>query len=389
MVFSSSLNSLHKFDEENFLNSARTKLRTWFLREKRDLPFRKNRTPYSTWVSEVMLQQTRVTTMIPLYESFLRRFPEPNDLAEADEEEVLRHWKGLGYYSRAKNLHKGVRKLVSEFSGIFPRTLEEALSLPGVGQYTASAILSISYNVPLAVLDGNAKRVLSRLFLFRGSSTKSNSILQELADQFLDREYPGDHNESVMELGARICLPTNPLCKECPVQKECKAYQEGVQQEIPIAEKKYKEIELGIRFLIIRAPAGILLLRYSKRRFFKTIFTLPFSWEGKSPYIADPVTNLDLTFQDTGMKFRHTITHHKIIGSIWEASISTKQSDDLVDSIRKIHDEVDFKWCNWDDLETEFPSSIAGKIKSAFSGKTPTLPGIHALTKKSKGDKRI
>ncbi|EQA47308.1 putative A/G-specific adenine glycosylase [Leptospira broomii serovar Hurstbridge str. 5399] len=388
MVVSGSRNSQNKFDE-NFLKSTRTKLRGWFLREKRDLPFRQNRTPYSTWVSEVMLQQTRVTTMIPLYESFLQRFPKPSDLAEAEEEEVLRYWKGLGYYSRAKNLHKGVRKLVSEFSGIFPRTLEGALSLPGVGQYTASAILSISYNIPLAVLDGNAKRVLSRLFLFRGSPSKSASILQELADQFLDRDYAGDHNESVMELGARICLPTTPLCGECPLQKECEAYREGVQQEIPIAEKKSKEIALGIRFLIVRAPAGILLLRYSKRRFFKTIFTLPFTWDGKSPYAVDPVTELDLTFHDTGTKFRHTITHHKIVGSIWEASISAKQSRDLVDSIRKKHVEVDYKWCEWDDLETECPSSIAGKIKSAVSPKEPVLPGIPTVAKKAKGSQRI
>lgn len=284
-------------DPYRFDPKTNTKLRNWFLKEKRDLPFRKNRTPYSTWVSEIMLQQTRVAAMLPLYEKFMQRFPTPEELANAEEEEVLRYWQGLGYYSRAKNLHLGVKKLVHEFGGKFPKTLEEVLSLPGVGPYTARAILSISYNLPFAVLDGNAKRVLSRLVLFQESGSKADPKLQKIADSFLNTEFPGDHNEAVMELGARVCIP-KPLCNECPLQIDCEANKAGLQESIPPIEKKKKEIPLNIRFYLLHTENGFLLLRYPERRFFKTIYSLPFGFEGKNPYESDPVLDWDLKAND-------------------------------------------------------------------------------------------
>lgn len=353
------------------------KLRDWFLREKRDLPFRRNRTPYSTWVSEVMLQQTRVAAMIPIYETFLKRFPTPSDLAHAEEEEVLQYWKGLGYYSRAKNLQKGMQKLVREFDGVFPRSLDSALSLPGIGPYTARAILSISYNLPFAVLDGNAKRVLSRFFLFRGNISKSDSVLQEIADWFLDERHAAEHNEAVMELGARICLPARPLCAQCPLSQDCLAVREGVQNEIPVLEKKIREIPLGIRFLIVRSPEGILLLRYLKRRFFKTIFSLPFDWEGDSPYDSDPIVDLGIEFSNTGSVFKHSITHHKILGSIWESVIDSVEARRVEDRLREKKElGLEWKWCSWADLENGFPSSIAKKIRRELSVSEGELPGI-------------
>ncbi|TGK06185.1 A/G-specific adenine glycosylase [Leptospira fletcheri] len=360
------------------IQRSEKKLRDWFFREKRDLPFRRNRTPYSTWVSEVMLQQTRVAAMIPIYEAFLKRFPTPSDLAHAEEEEVLQYWKGLGYYSRAKNLQKGMRKLVQEFDGVFPRTLESALSLPGIGPYTGRAVLSISYNLPFAVLDGNAKRVLSRFFLFRGNISKSDSILQEIADRFLDRKHAGDHNEAVMELGARICLPARPLCAQCPLSQDCRAFREGAQNEIPVPEKKAREIPLGMRFLIVRAPEGILLLRYSERRFFKTIFSLPFDWEGDSPYDPDPNIDLGIEFSNTGSEFKHTITHHKIRGSIWESVLGSDEARRLEERLLREKKEfgVEWKWCSWADLENGFPSSVAKKIRRALSVSEGELPGI-------------
>lgn len=351
------------------------KLRNWFVQEKRDLAFRKNRTPYSTWVSEIMLQQTRVAAMLPLYEKFMHRFPKPEDLAIAEEEEVFRYWQGLGYYSRAKNLLAGVQKLVNEFGGKFPKTLEDALSLPGVGPYTARAILSISYNLPFAVLDGNAKRVLSRLVLFKESGPKADATLQKIADSFLNLEFSGDHNEAVMELGARICIP-KPLCKECPLQNDCLAYQNGVQESIPEMEKKKKEIPLNIRFYILKTKQGILLIRYPERRFFKTIYSLPFSFEGKNPYEADPVLDWSLKPADLGIKFKHTITHHKIQGFVSETELDPKSEKKILENFRKIRPSIEIKYCNWKNLETEFPSSIAKKIKQTLAKDGTVLPGL-------------
>ncbi|TGK05564.1 A/G-specific adenine glycosylase [Leptospira langatensis] len=360
---------------QEFDPKTNLKLRNWFLKEKRDLPFRKNRTPYSTWVSEIMLQQTRVAAMLPLYEKFMARFPKPEDLASAEEEEVFRYWQGLGYYSRAKNLLAGVRKLVNEFRGKFPETLEEALSLPGIGPYTARAILSISYNLPFAVLDGNAKRVLSRLAMFRESGPKADPILQKIADSFLNRDFPGDHNEAVMELGARICIP-KPLCTQCPLQTDCIAYQNGVQESIPETEKKKKEIPLDIRFYILKGKQGILLVRYPERRFFKTIYSLPFSFEGKNPYEPDPVLDWDLKTSDLGIKFKHTITHHKIQGFVSETELDAKKEKRILEDFRKARPSIEIKYCHWRDLETEFPSSIAKKIKQTLAKNGAVLPGL-------------
>ncbi len=371
------------YDETIFQIKVRKKLREWYLKEKRDLPFRKNRTPYSTWVSEIMLQQTRVAAMLPLYESFLKRFPKPEDLASAEEDEVLSFWKGLGYYSRARNLRAGMIKLVREFGGKFPKTLEEALSLPGIGPYTARAILSISYNLPFAVLDGNAKRVLSRLSLFQETGPKQDSILQKIADDFLDSEYPGDHNEAIMELGARICLP-RPICSDCPLQTDCAAYKEGLQDSIPKMEKKTTEILLTIRFTILKGKKGILLLRYPERRFFKTIYSLPFTWEGNTPYEPDPVVEIFQSLEDSGIEFKHTITHHKIRGLVSETTLDSNSEKYILEKIRKIRPDIEIKWSDWESLETEFPSSIAKKIKQAFSKRETSLPGLENTIAKSK-----
>lgn len=351
------------------------KLRNWFLKEKRELAFRKNRTPYSTWVSEIMLQQTRVAAMLPLYEKFMQRFPNPTDLAIAEEEEVFRYWQGLGYYSRAKNLLAGVRILVSEFGGNFPKTLEDALSLPGVGPYTARAILSISYNLPFAVLDGNAKRVLSRLVLFKESGSKADPTLQRIADSFLNLQFPGDHNEAVMELGARICIP-KPLCTDCPLRNDCLAYQNGVQESIPEMEKKKKEIPLNIRFFILKTEQGILLIRYPERRFFKTIYSLPFLFEGKNPYESDPILDWSIKTSDLGIKFKHTITHHKIQGFVSETELDRISEKKILENFRKIRPSIEIKYCNWKNLETEFPSSIAKKIKQTLEKDGEVLPGL-------------
>ena len=215
-------------------------LLAWFAKHKRELPWRADADAYRIWVSEIMLQQTRVAAVIPYYERFLARFPSIAALAEAPEEEVLRFWSGLGYYSRARNLQRAAREIVAWHGGIFPSSAEDVLALPGIGAYTAAAICSIAFGQKMAVLDGNVARVIARLFALRGDLRTGDRWrgLQERADGLLDGHAPGDWNQAMMELGATICTPRAPQCLLCPAGQFCAARKQGSQEEIP--EKRVK-----------------------------------------------------------------------------------------------------------------------------------------------------
>src|SRR5229473_188176 len=206
------------------LATFRKQLLGWFRQFQRDLPWRRTRDPYRIWLSEIMLQQTRVAAAIPYYEMFLQRFPDVHTLAAAPQEEVLRFWSGLGYYSRARNLQKAAQQIVAKHGGKFPTRLEDTLALPGIGNYTAAAILSIAFGKKLAVLDGNVARVLARLGAIRGDVRESQrwQTLQDNANFFLDPDSPGDWNQAMMELGATLCTPKLPQCLLCPVAQFCK-----------------------------------------------------------------------------------------------------------------------------------------------------------------------
>jgi A/G-specific adenine glycosylase len=222
------------------LKQFRSNLLKWFRREKRALPWRERRDPYRIWISEIMLQQTRVAAVIPYYERFLRRFPTIQALARAQIESVLQFWAGLGYYSRARNLHNAAKQIVTQHRGEFPRSIDEALTLPGIGPYTSASILSIAYGVPAAVLDGNVARVLARLGALKGDLREPQrwSALKDGADTLLDATNPSDWNESMMELGAIICTPRAPQCGECPVATFCRGRALGIQNELPAKRVK-------------------------------------------------------------------------------------------------------------------------------------------------------
>lgn len=205
------------------LREFRRSLLAWYKANRRDLPWRKTRDPYRVWVSEIMLQQTRVAAVLMRYEQFLRRFPNAAKLAAARESSVLAQWSGLGYYRRARSLHAAAKIISREFGGRFPRTAEQWLTLPGIGRYTAAAIASIVFDEPVAVLDGNVERVLGRLL---GRSHRQKA-LWEKAQLLLDRERPGDFNQAMMELGAVICLPAQPQCAMCPVASFCRTRGRG------------------------------------------------------------------------------------------------------------------------------------------------------------------
>jgi A/G-specific adenine glycosylase len=249
------------------LSRFRKKLLRWFAEFQRDLPWRHTKDPYRIWVSEIMLQQTRVAAVIPYYERFLEACPEVKALAEAPEEEVLRRWAGLGYYSRARNLQKAARQIVAEHNAKFPDTPEKALALPGIGAYTAAAILSIAFGKKLAVLDGNVVRVIARLGAVRGDLRTGSrwQQMQTKADELLAPEAPGDWNQAMMELGATICTPRSPQCLLCPLAEFCETRRLGLTELIPEKKKMRPAIEITLAALVLVDHHGrTLLLRPQK-----------------------------------------------------------------------------------------------------------------------------
>ena len=244
------------------LVTFRKQLLGWFHQFRRDLPWRRTKDPYGIWLSEIMLQQTRVAAVIPYYERFLKRFPDVQTLAEAPEEEVLRLWSGLGYYSRARNLQKAAQQIIAKHQGRFPARLEEALALPGIGKYTAAAILSIAFGEKHAVLDGNVARVLARLGAVRGDLRESRrwQELQETADAHLDSKSPGDWNQAVMELGATVCTPKSPQCLLCPVAQFCEGRKLGIAESLPEKRKKRGAIEVTLAAAVFTDKKGLTLL---------------------------------------------------------------------------------------------------------------------------------
>ena len=244
------------------LKTFQTRMLAWFRAHQRDLPWRSSRDPYRIWVAEVMLQQTRIAAVMPYYRRFLARFPTVESLAHAPEAEVLKLWSGLGYYSRARNLHRAAKLIVAQHKSKFPRTLDAALELPGIGAYTAAAVLSIAYDAPLAVLDGNVARVLARIQAIRGElrAPKTWRSLTATAQNFLATEAPGDWNQSLMELGEVICTPQSPRCAECPVARHCRAYAEGLTKKIPAPRRKRAAVHMEIAAAILCDPRGRTLL---------------------------------------------------------------------------------------------------------------------------------
>ncbi|WP_336244670.1 A/G-specific adenine glycosylase [Natronogracilivirga saccharolytica] len=244
---------------------------SWYHRFRREMPWRNTSDPYLIWISEIMLQQTRVDQALPYYERFTKRYPDAASLASSGLDEVLRLWEGLGYYSRARNMHKAAKQIVDEHDGSFPTDYQDVISLRGVGPYTAAAVMSIAFNYPAPVVDGNVMRVISRLYHIeddiRLQSTRDR--IEILAADLLDRARPGTFNQAVMELGATICTPRSPACHDCPLQNSCQAYHRNRTGDIPYkspAKKRpHHHIAVGVirdannRMLISRRPENAML----------------------------------------------------------------------------------------------------------------------------------
>ena len=226
----------------------------WYLQNKRDLPWRKTKNPYFIWLSEIMLQQTRVAQGLDYYQKFTTNFPTVFDLANADESTVLKMWQGLGYYSRARNLHFSAKQIVSDFNGEFPSKFKDIIKLKGVGDYTASAIASIAFNEPTAVVDGNVYRVLSRYFGINTPINSSKGIkeFKELAQSLIDKSQPGTFNQAIMDFGAIQCKPKKPLCMFCPFSESCLALQKNLIEVLPVKEKKVKVKKRYFNYLVVK-----------------------------------------------------------------------------------------------------------------------------------------
>jgi len=235
------------------------KIISWYVRERRDLPWRETTDPYRIWVSEIMLQQTQVRTVIPYFRRFIQRFPTVHGLSEAPLDAVLKAWENLGYYGRARNLHKAARIVVREMGGRFPATLEDLSRLPGIGSYTAAAVLSIAYGERIPAVDGNVSRVLSRLFLVRlpVNRPQGRKRIRDLALSVLPEREPGQWNQALMDLGATVCKPKQPLCEKCPVSSECMAVGQGLQELLPL--------KAGLRTVPHRQMVAAVVRRQSGR----------------------------------------------------------------------------------------------------------------------------
>lgn len=307
-------------------------LLAWYDRHRRDLPWRKNRDPYRVWVSEIMLQQTRVEVVIPYYERFLARFPSIEVLAEADEEELLALWSGLGYYRRGRQMHAAARKIVER--GEFPRTVDELRALPGIGEYTSAAIASIAFDVVTPVMDGNVERVMCRLLAVNGDP-KKRPVRRRLiagAHELLVAERPGDSNQALMELGATICPPRKPHCLLCPLAARCEARKLGNPEAFPPPRKRRRVVKESRLVAWVEIDGGVLLFRRPE-----SSELLAGTWE--LPWVeladgrgSDPAERLKARYGgswkvgDQLSTVRHGITHRAIQAEVHRCEVEDSGS---------------------------------------------------------------
>jgi len=252
-------------------------LSAWYLANKRELPWRDISDPYLIWISEIILQQTRVNQGMSYYLRFIERFPTVADLALSDEDEVLKYWQGLGYYSRARNLHKAARQVITNFGGIFPFEHADVLKLAGVGDYTAAAICSFAYDQPFAVVDGNVYRVLSRLFGIETpiDSGAGKKEFASLAQELISKSDPGIHNQSIMEFGALQCVPVSPDCTACPLQQNCRGYELSLVDKLPIKSKKTKVTNRYFNYFFIELGGKTYLQKRIAKDVWQNLFEFP------------------------------------------------------------------------------------------------------------------
>jgi len=316
------------------------RLLAWYQNEKRDLPWRKNRDPYRVWISEIMLQQTRVEAVIPYYERFLSHFPTVKDLAEAPQEKVTNLWAGLGYYSRARNLHSAAQQVMSAFQGEFPASLEALQTLKGIGSYTARAIGSIAFHHNVAAIDGNLERVISRLIaLEKNPKKEGKAAIEAFGGGVTALGNAGDLNQAFMDLSSRICLPKNPRCLECPLEGICESKKKSLTDRIPLKVAKVQKIELKAQGVLLLREKHIFIAKRPPGSWLQGMWDLPW-WLETEPGIEMPKGARPFGEASTN----RAITKHKIEFSVKGYRWDQKSNPPL----KKIASEG--KWVALEDL---------------------------------------
>ncbi len=293
-------------------------LLTWFDSVRRDLPWRGTKDPYAILVSELMLQQTQVQTVLPYYQRFMQRFPDLCTLALASQEEVLRYWSGLGYYRRGRNLHRAAQTILSEHGGTIPSEKGQLLSLPGIGEYTAGAVLSIAFDQSVPLVDGNVERVLARFFAMDKdiATPEGKKTIWKLAESLVPAARPGCHNQALMELGATVCLPTHPKCQECPLSGECQALSLGKVLELPIKTRRTQREKVLEAVLLVECEGQWLLTNRNEEGLYAGLWQFPWAWRKEALSWADWRTSFKNLADSLGFSLRTAFevgtTHHAV-----------------------------------------------------------------------------
>ena len=302
------------------------KLTKWYHQNKRDLPWRNTTDPYPIWLSEIILQQTRVDQGLAYFNKFIEHYPTVDSLAMAEEKDILNLWQGLGYYSRARNLHFTAKYISKECDGIFPKGYKDVLNLKGVGEYTAAAIVSFAYGLSYPVIDGNVYRVLSRIFGVKTAidSTEGKKIFKKLASELIEQKNPATYNQAIMEFGALQCTPKKPNCEDCPFRLECYALKNEVIDELPKKEKKIKQRNRYFNYLVVIDDEKIYMNKRTSKDIWIGLYDFPLLETTKR---TNSFKQLNTIFKDSNLaliqrseEFKHILSHQKIYATFWLAS---------------------------------------------------------------------
>lgn len=323
------------------------KITHWYKQNKRELPWRKTQNPYLIWVSEIILQQTRVAQGYDYYERFVERFPNYQSLAQAPEKEVLNYWQGLGYYSRARNMHKAAQSIKDRF----PSTYKDVLALKGVGDYTAAAICSFAYNLPHATVDGNVYRVLSRYFGISTpiDSTSGQKEFKALAQELLCKEDPAQHNQAIMEFGALQCTPKSPKCDDCPLNESCIALSEGLIDNLPYKAKKIKTKHRYFYYFYATTPTALYLHKREKKDIWQGLYEFPLI-EMQTPVSLEELlkhsdlskwiqTSQEVHFTLKAENVKHILSHQTLHTTLYQVALP-EESKSLEGFIKITHEEL-------------------------------------------------
>lgn len=343
----------------------RQRLLAWYASQGRDLPWRRTRDPYAIWISEVMLQQTQVKTVVPYYERWLEKLPTVEALAAAEQQTVLKLWEGLGYYARARNLHQAAQQMVAEYGGKFPQGLEDAIALKGIGRTTAGGILSAAFNLPTAILDGNVKRVFARLVAFPSVPNKALNQLWEISEQVLDPKHPRDFNQAIMDLGATLCTRHHPACLLCPWQTHCAAYNQNAVSNFPMTQSRkplpHKQIGVAV---ITDAQGNILIDRRKQEGLLGGLWEFPGGkiepGESVEACVSREIKEelgIEIEVGDRLITIEHAYTHFKVTLNVFSCKHLSGEPQPIE------CDEV--KWVTLDKIdEYPFPKANSQIIKA-------------------------